>query len=199
MRLNDYFDNIYIINLDKRKDRWKHCEEQMAKHVFTAERFKAIEATEMIKGWQACTLSHIAVLEDARQRGFQRVLVLEDDFVFCDDFNGIFNAKYSNAYEVLYLGVGHKQPPVEFEFSNYYKVIEGYTSHAVAYSNVQELDDFLNECKKLETVIDVYLYQWFQRDRQTAFCFYPNLAWQLGGYSDIEQRNMYYEWLKPQQ
>lgn len=199
MRLNDYFDNIYIINLDKRQDRWKHCEEQMAKHGFTAERFKAIEATQMIKGWQACTLSHIAVLEDARQRGFERVLVLEDDFVFCDDFNGIFTAKYSNAYEVLYLGVGHKQPPIEFEFSNYYKVIEGYTSHAVAYSNVQELDDFLNECKKLETVIDVYLYQWFQRDRQTAFCFYPNLAWQLGGYSDIEQRNMYYEWLKPQQ
>jgi len=199
MKLNDYFDNIYIINLEHRTDRWQHCEQQMAKHGFTAEKFKAINRSELINGWQACTLSHIAVLEDARQRGFQRVLVLEDDFVLHDDFNSIFSAKYSNAYQVLYLGIGHKQPPIEFEYSYYYKVVEGYTSHAVAYDNVQELDEFINLCKELKTVIDVYQYEYFQRDKQTAYCFYPNLAWQLGGFSDIEQREMYYEWLKPNQ
>jgi hypothetical protein len=199
MKLNDYFDNIYIINLEHRTDRWQHCEEQMVKHGFTAEKFKAIGATEMIKGWQACTLSHIAVLEDARQRGFERVLVLEDDFVFCDDFNDKFLSQYSPNWQILYLGIGHKIAPILEQDFAFYKVIEGYTSHAVAYANVQELDDFLNECKKLETVIDVYLYQWFQRDKQTAYCFYPNLAWQLGGFSDIEQREMYYEWLKPNQ
>jgi hypothetical protein len=202
MKLNEYFDNIYIINLEHRTDRWQHCEQQMAKHGFTAEKFKAIGATEMIKGWQACTLSHIAVLEDARQRGFQRVLVLEDDFVFADNFNDLFHISYYINYDILYLGIGHKQDPVKGERHEwlpqpYYKVIEGYTSHAVAYDNVQQLEPFLNECKKLETVIDVYLYQWFQRDKQTAYCFYPNLAWQLGGYSDIEQRDMYYEHLKP--
>jgi hypothetical protein len=198
MKLNDYFDNIYIINLEHRTDRWQHCEEQMEKHGFTAEKFKAIGATEMIKGWQACTLSHISVLEDARQRGFQRVLVLEDDFVLHDDFNSIFSAKYSNAYQVLYLGIGHKQPPVEFEYSYYYKVVEGYTSHAVAYNDVQNIDEFLTMAKELKNVIDEYLHLYFQV-KGTAYCFYPNLAWQLGGFSDIEQRNMHYEWLKPNQ
>jgi len=154
MKLNDYFDNIYIINLEHRTDRWQHCEEQMAKHGFTAEKFKALGATDMIKGWQACTLSHISVLEDAKQRGFQRVLVLEDDFVLHDDFNSIFSAKYSNAYQVLYLGIGHKQPPVEFEYSYYYKVVEGYTSHAVAYNDVQNIDEFLIMAKELTHVID---------------------------------------------
>ena len=198
MKLNDYFDNIYIINLEHRTDRWQHCEQQMAKHGFTAEKFKAINATEMIKGWQACTSSHIAVLEDARQRNFQRVLVLEDDFVLHDDFNSIFSAKYSNAYQVLYLGIGHKQPPIEFEYSYYYKVVEGYTSHAVAYNDVQNIDEFLIMAKELKHVIDEYLQMYFQT-KGTAYCFYPNLAWQLGGFSDIEQREMYYEWLKPNQ
>ena len=197
MKLNDYFDNIYIINLEHRTDRWQHCEQQMAKHGFTAEKFKAIGATEMIKGWQACTLSHIAVLEDARQRGLERVLVLEDDFVFADDFNSMYFYSYYTNWDILYLGIGHKQPPVLDSYKHFYKVVEGYTSHAVAYSNVQELDEFINLCKELKTVIDVYQYEYFQRDKQTAYCFYPNLAWQLGGYSDIEQRDMYYEHLKP--
>ena len=204
MKLNDYFDNIYIINLEHRTDRWQHCKQQMAKHGFTAEKFKAIGATELISGWQACTLSHIAVLEDAKQRGFDRVLVLEDDFVFCDDFNKEFALCIYEKCDILYFGIGHKQEPLFLskvkQYSSYpefRQVVEGYTSHAVAYSNVQELEPFLNECKRLETVIDVYLYQWFQRDKQTAYCFYPNLAWQLGGFSDIEQRDMYYEHLKP--
>jgi hypothetical protein len=64
---------------------------------------------------------------------------------------------------------------------------------------VKDLDEFINLCKELKTVIDVYQYEYFQRDKQTAYCFYPNLAWQLGGFSDIEQREMYYEWLKPNQ
>ena len=204
MKLNDYFDNIYIINLEHRTDRWQHCEQQMAKHGFTAEKFKAIGATEMIKGWQACTLSHIAVLEDARQRGFQRVLVLEDDFVFVEDFNNKFFISDLIEYDILYFGVGHKQEPIfryKIQSNTSYievrQVVEGYTSHAVSYSNVQDLDEFINLCKELKTVIDVYQYEYFQRDKQTAYCFYPNLAWQLGGFSDIEQRDMYYEHLKP--
>jgi hypothetical protein len=201
MKLNDYFDNIYIINLEHRTDRWQHCEEQMAKHGFTAEKFKAIEASDMIKGWQACTLSHISVLEDAKQRGFNRVLILEDDFVFADNFNDLFYISYYANYDILYLGIGHKQDPVKDErhkCSPYYKVVEGYTSHAVAYNDVQNIDEFLIMAKELNHVIDEYLHLYFQT-KGTAYCFYPNLAWQLGGFSDIEQRNMHYEWLKPNQ
>jgi hypothetical protein len=203
MKLNDYFDNIYIINLEHRTDRWQHCKQQMAKHGFTAEKFKAINRSELINGWQACTLSHIAVLEDARQRGFQRVLVLEDDFVLHNDFmSGFFLPINQDIYwQILYLGINnHLEPEIVSPFmygGRIRKIIKGLTSHAVAYSNVQLLDEFINLCKELKTVIDVYQYEYFQRDKQTAYCFYPNLAWQLGGFSDIEQRDMYYEHLKP--
>lgn len=200
MKLNDWFDNIYIINLEHRTDRWEHCEEQMKKHDFTAEKFKAIGRTDLINGWQACTLSHIAVLEDAKSRGFQRILVLEDDFVFADDFNSKFYISgYMPDWEIFYLGCNHHvDPEIVFDFyPQFRKVIKGLTSHAVAYNNVKQIDEFLNVAKELKHVIDEYLHMYFQV-RGTAYCYYPNLAWQLGGFSDIELRNMYYEWLKPQ-
>lgn len=199
MKLNDWFDNIYIINLEHRTDRWQHCEEQMAKHNFIAEKFKAIGISDLIKGWQACTLSHIAVLEDAKSRGFSRILILEDDFVFADDFNDKFFISNYIGYDIFYLGCNHHLEPqiVIDELPQFRKVIKGLTSHAVVYNNVQQIDEFLNFAKELKHVIDEYLFMYFQT-KGTAYCYFPNLAWQLGGYSDIEQRNMYYEWLKPQ-
>lgn len=200
MKLNDWFDNIYIINLEHRTDRWEHCVEQMKKHDFTAEQFKAIGRSDLINGWQACTLSHIAVLDDAKSRGLTRILVLEDDFVFAEHFNQVFELPQHLLWDIFYLGVNHQIKPEEiseYYDSNFKRVIKGLTSHAVAYNNVQDIERFLSFAKSLNHVIDECLFYYFQT-KGTAYCYYPNLAWQLGGYSDIEQRNMYYEWLKPQ-
>lgn len=199
MKLNDWFDNIYIINLEHRTDRWQHCLEQMTKHNFTAEQFKAIGRSELINGWQACTLSHIAVLDDAKSRGFSRILILEDDFVFTEHFNQVFELPQHLLWDIFYLGVNHQIKPEEiseYYDSNFKRVIKGLTSHAVAYNNIQNIDVYLDFAKRLLFPIDVCLYEYFQA-KGTAYCYYPNLAWQLGGYSDIEQRDMYYDNLKP--
>ena len=46
MSLNNYFDNIYCINLDEATERWNHCLTQFEKHNFNAERFSAIKVDE---------------------------------------------------------------------------------------------------------------------------------------------------------
>lgn len=48
MSLNNYFDNIYCINLDEATERWDHCLTQFEKHNFIAERFSEIKKWSVI-------------------------------------------------------------------------------------------------------------------------------------------------------
>lgn len=68
---------IIYINLDKRVDRREQIESELRGYKF--ERFPAIFNEEGIVG---CSYSHLGVLKLARDRGYARVLILEDDFQF---------------------------------------------------------------------------------------------------------------------
>ena len=65
----------YVINLDRRTDRWTELEQEW-KGIFNLTRVSAVEASP---GWVGCALSHIKVCEDAKARGDPFVLVWEDD------------------------------------------------------------------------------------------------------------------------
>ena len=65
----------YVINLDKRTDRWTELERAW-KGVFNLTRTHAVEASP---GWVGCALSHIKICEDAKARGDPFILVWEDD------------------------------------------------------------------------------------------------------------------------
>jgi glycosyl transferase family 25 len=69
---------IYI-NLDRRVDRRCEIEAELERMGIEAERFSAIERDP---GGIGCTASHIAVLKLARERGYEEVMILEDDFSF---------------------------------------------------------------------------------------------------------------------
>ena len=77
--LGNYIDKIIYINLDKRTDRRKEIEEQLDDFGLSYERFPAIYHPFGIVG---CTQSHQAVLRLAKERGYKRVWILEDDFQF---------------------------------------------------------------------------------------------------------------------
>ena len=80
--IGKYINNITYINLDKRPDRKKEIEEELTKMGLSGERFAAIEHTVGIAG---CGMSHLAVLKDAKAKGYKNILVLEDDFQFIVD------------------------------------------------------------------------------------------------------------------
>jgi glycosyl transferase family 25 len=68
--------SIYI-NLDKRTDRREQLEAQLEEYGLTAERFSAIPDEHGLIG---CMKSHLAVLKLARERNWENILILEDDF-----------------------------------------------------------------------------------------------------------------------
>ena len=75
-------DHIFYINLDHRTDRRAEIETEMRVHGLVAERFSAIRDDF---GAVGCSRSHIAVWRLAKERGYRRTLVIEDDFMLSVD------------------------------------------------------------------------------------------------------------------
>ncbi|KPK32154.1 MAG: hypothetical protein AMS24_04880 [Chlamydiae bacterium SM23_39] len=87
-------DCIYVINLDERKEKWNNTVEKLSPYALTYNRFPAIcgwkfsdEKFNHIKGKKCllskgkigCILSHLSVIEDAYDRNFQNIWILQDD------------------------------------------------------------------------------------------------------------------------
>ena len=122
----DYFDAIYCINLDERTDRWEHSLKQFGKLGISdrVERFSAIKpeyddrwdrSTSWGNPWKypligavGCAESHKAVIQLAKNRGLNNVLVFEDDFNVCDNWDENLRCALSDLetkpWNIFYLG-----------------------------------------------------------------------------------------------
>jgi hypothetical protein len=74
MRVNDFFDRVVVINLDRRTDRMDKLDPQLKELGIEYERFSAVDGKELdIKGYVAGTMSHVAVWK--KYRG-QKILMM---------------------------------------------------------------------------------------------------------------------------
>lgn len=93
--LNTYFDKVYFINLDSRKDRLQSITNQLNHYKIDAERITGIipekNPYKISKGELGCLLSHKQIWTDALDNNYKSVCVLEDDIIFKDYFPIIFN------------------------------------------------------------------------------------------------------------
>lgn len=74
------------INLQKRTDRKIHIENQLKDF----KNVTRIEAVETEDGYKGCVQSHIKALQYAKERGWEQVLILEDDFEWVDKDNFVY-------------------------------------------------------------------------------------------------------------
>lgn len=89
------FDRIFVINLDRRPDRWREFWQRLPADMplGVLERFPAIDGTkceipEWFKGSvgaYGCLLTHVNIWAIQQQQRLDSVLVLEDDAVFSRD------------------------------------------------------------------------------------------------------------------
>lgn len=125
---NILWDNIFIINLQRRLDRREQMEKKLKDSGITTYEF--IEAFDgldlditnqfnLIKqnqikqnqpnpivtsGHFACLLSHIKSIQLAKSRNYSKIMILEDDIYFCDGFlDKMANLMIPN-YDMVYLG-----------------------------------------------------------------------------------------------
>lgn len=95
MKLLDYFDQVYVINLTERTDRREEIAVELRRIGLDLKHpqiklFPAVRPVESLPfpsiGAHGCFMSHLGVLADACLSGFERILVFEDDLNFIQDF-----------------------------------------------------------------------------------------------------------------
>ena len=108
-------DRVIFINLKKRKDRLTRLTRQLKKLGVPNEKIVRLDAIKHEKGYIGCTQSHIAALELARNNGWERVLILEDDFAFnetqanYDNVNRYFTALPQINFQVAFLAANYRR------------------------------------------------------------------------------------------
>lgn len=216
MKLNDFFDKIYCINLDRRQDRWEECEKLFTKHGLVVERFSAVDGndTPYSLGYPydnelAGAISHTRVIEKAKELKLKNVLILEDDVDFIDNLQELFN-EYWNQIPINWDGIlfgGNHIGGGSTVGPNILRVNRSYALHCYGLNAkvFNETIDYMNS--RIQNVIDngkdvikqSVAADYFMADLHRInswFCFRPHLAWQRTGYSDIQKNIMDYDFLR---
>ena len=192
MQLNDIFDRIVLINLDRRPDRLAEFEEQAQRVGLTYERYSAFDAEgktdqygRPLRGIVACTQSHYRVIDKALNDGVERLFVFEDDANFVDNFNEEFEktwAQMPNDWELFYGGLWLHN----FSKHSERLVKPSYSYSAHAYGIDRKAMEAVHRHLQGKQVIDLELS--ILNGRMKAYCAKPALVYQRPSYSDLDKQ-----------
>jgi GR25 family glycosyltransferase involved in LPS biosynthesis len=122
--MTDFFDKIFVINLEERSDRLERVSDVLHFLDIPFERYSAIhkdsvtgifnkfitqnpDSTITRPGYIACLLSHLSVYKIALDRGYKKILVLEDDIFVHKNVKALiqtFFADVPNDWDMIHFG-----------------------------------------------------------------------------------------------
>jgi hypothetical protein len=195
--LNAVFPHKVCLNLDRRSERWQCMRRKFALHeIHDVQRFAAVdgERQELPGGWSAtpgaygCLLSHLEIVNRAREGGVSNILIFEDDVVFATPLQENFPAYYKQVppdWEMLYFGALHMEEPIEIS-QNVRQIRRAFSTYAYALKHTI-FDPFIELNSRSSTAVDVNNLA-LQREH-ACYCFTPHLAWVETGPSDAQGRD----------
>lgn len=202
-RINTSFDAILCINLDRRPARMeKACEQFANVGIENVLRFSAIDGskldyrTALNAGQLGCTLSHLFVLEYARDNNLESILIFEDDVEFAENFNEIFNQAIDELpkdWHMLYFGGNHFHGVVPHS-QHLVKLKGTLTTHAIAVHSRFYHVAISTIRERLNQIIDVTYMQ--LHAQYPCYSIHPKITFQTAGFSDLEMREVDYSVLK---
>ena len=209
--INEYFTKLYCINLDRRTDRYEEVQKEFLKIGANVERISGIDGktqtdipglTLKERSCYGLTSTHYKIIKNAKINAYESILIFEDDVMFTDNFNEIFNEKIKflpNDWDLFYLGGNHILHVDGFRLitgDQNFKVTKGnyktlnyelcktpctWCAHAVAISH-KMYDRILGEIEKNPVnCIDVALY-FIQQEGCNTYSFLPSIAIQKGSF-----------------
>lgn len=187
----------FYINLESRPDRKAHVEKQMSTIGIEAKRFKAIK---LPNGALGCSISHLKLLEIAKENNLPHILIVEDDILFTDTslFIKQFNTFLENHkdFDVVLIS-GNNLPPYTKIDNSCVKVTQCQTTTGYLVRN-HYFETLINNYRQGITnlikepanhkfyAIDKY---WFNLQKSDKwFLIIPLTVTQREDYSDIEKR-----------
>jgi hypothetical protein len=182
---------VYIINLDERKDRMKQIIKDFGS-TFTIFRTSAVK---MVPPQQGCTNSFLRIVKMAKDKGMPTVLIFEDDNKPEKDF--FLNWKRVKAYLDSHMDTWEIFNGGQRHISNIQKVIQlnnvklikptgGHSTNWI-YINSNAYDKLLDWEIKGKSLIDL----WLASGHFNTWSCFPLLGLQYNGFSDVnnEERN----------
>lgn len=214
---NQVFPNKICINLESRPDRAQHAYDQFEnQNVLNVERFNAIDSSRFNNGMNpiyqaelACSFSHIDCIKLAKQKGLESIVVFEDDVVFENDFNKMFESYWPQVpknWDILFLGHQALEKPIKIT-DNVCKVEKCVLMHAYCinsriYENIERFymsklndlfqtrkDGFIEYDYDKSIALDYLLGN--NLKSYNAYILAPSLAYQNSDYSDIQKKFVY--------
>lgn len=193
---NKFVDEVYVINLERRKDRLEHITKEFKKIDVSFKRVNAIDGNDIEKfnnlssAEIACLRSHVGVIQESIEKNYKRIAIFEDDIIFCDDFEKRFEYYSSNIpddWDIMYLGGTHYGNGVEVK--PFINKIEGvYGCFAMILNNKNNLFQKIIEITKSENIpIDNYYCENLSKTFNT-YIFVPFFVKTLNTKSDISIR-----------
>jgi glycosyl transferase, family 25 len=207
MKITEFFNKTFCINLDRRPDRWDECLSEFDKHGITdVNRFIAVDGkdlTQSLTGFMtpsrmALVLTNVQIIEEAIKNDYDSILILEDDVEFGPEvveMDSYFDL-LPNDWDMLYFGGNHNthvgSPPPNIINEKVCKLHNTYSTHCVAI-NKKAFQKVLDRIKKCDNALDVIYVE--LQNQLNVYSFYPVIATQRVSFSDIENRMTDYKWL----
>jgi hypothetical protein len=197
--INSVFPNKFCINLDRRPERLEKVCAEFDKHgIENVMRFTGIDGKDLDykgplnAGQMGCTLSHLFLLEHARDNHLDSILIFEDDVLLSTDFNDRFNEAINELpgdWCMFYLGGNHFKGLQPYS-DNLVRLKGTLTTHAFAIHS-RFYDVAISTIRAtLDQVIDVYFM--ILHSQYPCYCVHPKIAFQAIGFSDLEEREVDY-------
>lgn len=202
---NRIVDAVYVINLDKDTHRMEKIHRQLAEQKIQYTRFSAVLGKEVQTspylseacnqlcpdGLKGCALSHHSIWKDALEKGYTRIMILEDDTKLNSYFDRDLNHIWSQVphdTDILWLGCNIKCEKDSF-IPNTINRVMGHTPEQVddnilaTYGSAGTYtyiitSDAINKIvnKKINTHIDVQLQLWIAELNLKSYSVDPVLT-----------------------
>ena len=191
MRLNKYlFDiNIVVINLIERDDKRKYIETHLKNKNIE---YKIYSATKHENPKRGCLESHLNVIKEAIKNNNKYLLIIEDDCKFINSFNTI--QKLPESWDMLYLG-GTCHRILDKKYKGFARV-QCWTTHSYIINlENKELVKKILEAENYDGEIDRYYLEKIHPNFNAYMCD-PMIAIQKEGFSDIENKEVSYDFMQ---
>ncbi len=218
------FEQIYVLTLEKNKEKQaiitEHLgkldigfefwygfngnddltDEEIAKYTVSpaARAFSRGERKPMTKGEYGCLKSHADIARDARKRGFNGYLVLEDDARVAPDFwerIKQLESEFPADTELLFLGnifYGKKLPiRKKYQLTEHiwnFKTMNIMATHAFIVREAA-YDRMIDLWESFDDIADLKIISAAKKEVVKGYCMLPYCAYQADGRSDINNKN----------
>ena len=192
LKVNDVFDQVYVLNLKKDTEKLSTITQKLTQLEIDFKVFEAVNGDELEdiqnengergltenKYALGCGISHRNIWIDAKTNGYEKILILEDDVCFVPNFEVHFQRiRELKDWKMLYLGATqYEWHGIEY-FEGFYSAKE--TLGTFAYGiDCSVYIDLLETSRKLglKYAIDKITSQVQSKYSKNCYVFYPNIC-----------------------